>query len=283
MIRDNALILSMTFRMHYTTDIRQADLRLVKALRWLSPVNPVAKLQAFRRDRQGGTGNWLFDLPEMSQWLDNSKEALWIYGIPGAGKTTLSTLVVDEVLYRKRSKSVGTAYFYVRHDDTESHKPWHVLGSLISQLARQNSTALAHVMEIYTHALTNGSLTSASDSDDLDNLLYQVAESFEYIYIMIDGLDECGPLFDSNRRRLIHTLSELHHIGESSVNTIIFSRDEHDIRMQLSATGFRNVSIAATSADLRLFTNAWLPSLEIQSEMLKIEIVDSLVEQAKGM
>ena len=241
------------------------------------------KLQTFRRDRQGGTGKWLFDLPEMSHWLDNPKEALWIYGIPGAGKTILSTLVVEEVLNRNRSESIGTAYFYIRHDDSESHKPWNVLGSLISQLARQNPTALTNVMEIYTQALANGSLATSLDDDDLNELLYQVVQNFECIYIMIDGLDESGPVFDSCRKRLIDTVSNLHHIRKSSVRTLVFSRDEHDIRKRLSATGFRAVSIAATSADLRLFTNAWLPSLEIQSETLKIEIVDSLVEQANGM
>ena len=241
------------------------------------------KLQAFRRDRQSGTGRWLFDLPEMSQWLDNSNEALWIYGIPGAGKTILSTLVVDEVLYRKRSKSVGTAYFYIRYDDSESHKPWNVLGSLIAQLARQNSTALAIVMEIFTQTTANGSSATRLDGDDLDQLLYRVLQSFQCIYIMIDGLDECGLVFDSCRKRLINIVSGLHRIRVTSVHTLVFSRDEHDIRKQLSATGFRSVSIAATSSDLRLFTNAWLPSLEIQSEKLKMEIVDSLVEQANGM
>ena len=266
-----------------TADIHDADMPPVKALRWLSPVDTAVKLQAFRRERQRGTGTWLFDLPEMSYWLENSREALWIYGIPGAGKTILSTLVVDEIFSRKRSESIGTAYFYIRHDDSESHKPWNLLGSLISQLARQNSIALANVMETYTQALANESLATSLDGDDLSQLLYQVVQNFECIYIMIDGLDESGPIFDSCRKGLIDTVSELHHIEGSSVRTLVFSRDEHDIRKRLSATAFRAVSIAATSADLRLFTNAWLPSLEIQSETLKIEIVDNLVEQAKGM
>ncbi|KAL8792029.1 MAG: hypothetical protein Q9195_005370 [Heterodermia aff. obscurata] len=254
-----------------------------KVLQRISPVDPAAKLQAFRRDRQDGTGTWLFNLPEMMHWLDISNEALWIYGIPGAGKTILSTLVVDEVLSRKRSESIGTAYFYIRHDDTESHKPWNVLGSLISQLARQSSTALAYAMDSYTQSPSRYHDGTWAESHNLDPLLHKILEAFASVYIMIDGLDECGSIFDKNRKVLINTVSELHHIQQCSIRTLVFSRDEHDIRKQLSVTGFRNVSIAATSADLRLFTNAWLPSLEIQSERLKIEIVDSLVEQANGM
>lgn len=60
-----------------------ADGHLEKALSWLSSVNPAWKLQAFRRDRQEGTGDWLFDLPEMSYWLENKNAALWVWGIPG--------------------------------------------------------------------------------------------------------------------------------------------------------------------------------------------------------
>lgn len=136
-----------------------------KALAWLSPVDPICKHRAFKRERQAGTGTWLFDLPEMINWLESPNNALWIYGIPGAGKTTLSTLVVDKILTRKRSNSVGTAYFYVRHDDKESHKPPNVLGSLISQLARHNREALADVMKLYTQHQTHGFV--APDEEDL--------------------------------------------------------------------------------------------------------------------
>ena len=117
----------------------------------------------------------------------------------------------------------------------------------------------------------------------MEQLLLKVLKVFTSVYIMIDGLDECGKIFDQHRQATIDTISLLHHTGESSVHTLVFSRDEYDIRKQLTATGFGNVSIAAKSADLRLFTNAWLPSLEIQSDNLKVEIVDSLVEQANGM
>ncbi|KAL8835231.1 MAG: hypothetical protein Q9170_003393 [Blastenia crenularia] len=179
-----------------------------KDLAWLSTVSPALKLNDFQRERQPGTGTWLFDLPEFSNWLETSNNALWIYGIPGAGKTILSTLVVDEVLRHIRSELVGTAYFYIRHDDKESHKTCNVLGSLLAQLARQNYSALAEIMEL---------------------------------------------------------------------------RDEHDIRKKLSATDFQTVSIAATSADIRLFASAWLPSLEVRGEKLRAEIVDTLVEEAHGI
>lgn len=253
------------------------------ALAWLSSVNPASKLQGFRRERQPGSGRWLFDLAEMAAWLENSNSALWIYGIPSAGKTILSTLVMNEVLTRKRSSSIGTAYFYIRHDDKDSQIPSNVLGSIISQLARQNSAALDDVVELHTKHLREGSLTTIPDDDDLIMLLFGISKYFMNTFIMINGLDECRVAFDRERKRLIDVLSEVHRNEKCQIHTLIFSRDELDIRKRLTAMGFQTVSIAATSADLRLFVNAWLPSLDIQSETLKVEVVDRLVDEANGM
>ncbi len=252
-----------------------------KALAWLSPVDPTWKHRAFKVEREAGTGTWLFDLPEMTNWLESPHDALWVYGIPGAGKTTLSTLVVDEVLTRKRSNSVGTAYFYIRHDDKESQKPSSVLGSLISQLARHNREALADLMKLYTQYQTYG--LAAPDEEDLEKKLHKISQHFMEVYIMIDGLDECGSLYDADRRRLVKAVAGFHTIKEGSVRTLVFSRKERDIEKEFIRMQFHSVSIAAASGDLRLFANAWSGDLDVHSEGLKAEIIDALVKQAKGM
>lgn len=250
---------------------------------WLSIVDPTVKLQKFRRERQRGTGTWLFDRPEMIRWLDSSNDALWIYGIPGAGKTMLSTLVVDEVLTRKRSQTIGTAYFYIRHDDRDSHEPSNVLGSLMAQLARQNPSALSEIMELYAEKRKQGLMISALEDDDLCQKLIDLTQHFTETYIMLDGLDECGQTFDATRIRLLNAMVRIPDNGQRSIRTLIFSRDEQDIRKQLTNMNFRSISIAAASADLRLSASAWLPCLNIRSERLKREIVDTLVDEANGM
>ena len=261
----------------------KTDNVLERALAWLSPVNPAQKLQNFRQERQRGTGTWLFDLPEMTEWLETPNAALWIYGIPGAGKTILSTLVIDEVLNCKRSDSVGTAYFYIRHDDTDSHMSRNVIGSLVAQLARQNSFALDDVVQLYAQNNDHKSLATAPEENELNEQLIKLTRHFTNTYIVIDGLDECGSAFDADRKRLIDFVAGLHDNHNKPIRTLIFSREERDIRQRLTEMEYSVVSIAATSADLRLFTSAWIPSLKIQSESLKIEIVDALVNQANGM
>ena len=219
----------------------------------------------------------------MSNWLEGRHRALWIYGIPGAGKTILSTLVVDEVLTRKRSRSVGTAYFYVKHDDQASHSPSNILGSLISQLARQKSEILDIIMGLRAKHPQSASLSMALEDYELVELLYTSSEYFTDTIIMIDGLDECGPALDNDRKRFLDALAELHEDDKCSINILILSRDEIDIRKRLGDTGYQMVSIAATSGDLRLYVNAWVLSLEIRSEDLKVEVVHTLIDQVNGM
>ena len=256
---------------------------LRKDLSWLSPVNPAQKHRAFARDRQQGIGLWLFDLPEMTHWLNSSNAGLWIYGIPGAGKTTLSTLVVDEILNRKRSNSVGTAYFYVRHDDKDSHNPSNVLGSLICQLACQNSDALEEFMDLHAQHHAWGSSVPPPPDDELLEKLRDLSHHFSNTFVMIDGLDECGSALDRNRTHLIDKVAKLNDVKAGSIRTLIFSREEYDIKEMLTSRKFEAVSVAATSAELTLFANAWLGELNIRSERLKIEIVDTLVAEANGM
>ena len=277
------MALELFFLFSFFLQLNALTETLETALAWLSHVNPTLKHQAFKRDRHPGTGTWLFDLPEMTNWLDSPNDALWIYGIPGSGKTTLSTLVVDEVLSRVRSECTATAYFYVRHDDKDSHELAHVFGSLISQLACQNTEALANLVNLYTQYARRGPHVTVPDDQQLIETLRDISGHFKETYIMIDGLDECRSLFDSCRERLIDAVASLSDNEGKSIRTLIFSRDARDIRTRFSQKSFHTVSIAASLADLRLFTNSWLARLNIRSEKLKIDILETLVNEAKGM
>jgi ribosomal protein S16 len=40
--------------------------------------------------RQPGTGVWFTEGPQFKHWVETPKAKLWLYGIPGAGKTVLT-------------------------------------------------------------------------------------------------------------------------------------------------------------------------------------------------
>lgn len=68
----------------------QHSKKTMNILNWFAPNNPATKHSEFRRDYQEGTGYWILETPEYIEWLKTRNSALWIHGIPGAGKTILA-------------------------------------------------------------------------------------------------------------------------------------------------------------------------------------------------
>src|SRR5204862_1056383 len=115
-------------------------------LNWLSPVSPLQRHQTARKIYQKGTGRWFIDSPDFIHWAKTRNSAIWLYGIPGAGKTILSSLVIEELFSLQDN---GVAFYYCDYKDATSQEPINVLGSLAKQLALQEPRALAIVKDFY--------------------------------------------------------------------------------------------------------------------------------------
>ncbi len=66
-----------------------------EVLDWLTPVDYGPQQSDYLRRRQQGTGQWLLDSEEFKGWLSTGDQTLFCPGIPGAGKTILTSIVVD--------------------------------------------------------------------------------------------------------------------------------------------------------------------------------------------
>ena len=110
---------------------RQEDLEI---LDWLTPIDYTNQQCDLINRRQRGTGQWLLDSPEFKTWMDTKKQTLFCPGIPGAGKTILTSIVVDDLCNRFQDGSVGIAYIYCNFRRQE--KADDLLASLLKQLAQ---------------------------------------------------------------------------------------------------------------------------------------------------
>ncbi|KAF2182132.1 hypothetical protein K469DRAFT_520620, partial [Zopfia rhizophila CBS 207.26] len=50
-----------------------------------------------------GTGQWLLDSKEFQTWLKTSNQTLFCLGILGAGKTILTSIVVDDLIIQSQN------------------------------------------------------------------------------------------------------------------------------------------------------------------------------------
>ncbi|KAI9729156.1 MAG: hypothetical protein M1834_007063 [Cirrosporium novae-zelandiae] len=65
--------------------------------RWLSPPDPESNYPKALKTRKSGTGTWFIQSQEFEDWKLKKSPFLWLHGIPGCGKTVLSSTVIEEI------------------------------------------------------------------------------------------------------------------------------------------------------------------------------------------
>ncbi|PSN59256.1 hypothetical protein BS50DRAFT_641131 [Corynespora cassiicola Philippines] len=84
--------------------------------RWLSPPEPSTNYNKALQQRQEGTGSWFLHSDAFNMWKSQRNSFLWLYGIPGCGKTILSSTIIEHL----RSLSTQPLlYFYFDFTDSE--------------------------------------------------------------------------------------------------------------------------------------------------------------------
>ena len=255
-------------------------------LKSFAKVDPRINHEMSRKLWSPGTGLWLTEGQEFRQWLNTRNARLWLYGIPGAGKTVLAASVIESVIEetsRTASRSTAAAYFYCDYKDIAKQDLSNILGSLAQQFAKQDEESFAKLRKFYETHNPEHRLDFKYDSETLLDLLSAMTLDFDCAMIIVDGLDECG----TNTPQVVDALTTLNDGGDSTVKTILFSRDEIDIRERLD--NFTQVSIAAQRSDLKLYVGAEIDDrmrkkrLRIKDQSLKAHIMERLVEGAEGM
>ncbi|KAH6909911.1 hypothetical protein BKA70DRAFT_179396 [Coprinopsis sp. MPI-PUGE-AT-0042] len=84
-----------------------------------------------------GTGVWLLKTDKFLIWLDpnGNLKILWGIGIPGAGKTVLASIIINELEIRARAANgqICVAYIYVRYGDSADLTVRDILEILVKQ------------------------------------------------------------------------------------------------------------------------------------------------------
>ncbi|KAF3270847.1 hypothetical protein TWF217_007122 [Orbilia oligospora] len=74
-------------------------------LNWLTPNDYSLQQNDICRNKRAGTGKWLLNSSEYQYWLATEKQTLFCPGIPGAGKTALTSTIISDLYSRFREKS----------------------------------------------------------------------------------------------------------------------------------------------------------------------------------
>ncbi|PTB55060.1 hypothetical protein M431DRAFT_508483 [Trichoderma harzianum CBS 226.95] len=227
-----------------------------KILEWLSDSDYSRQHNDNIYRRQKGTGQWLLNSKEYQDWLSTSKQKLFCPGIPGAGKTILTAIVIDNLHTRSLDDStVGIAYHYCNFKRQEEQTAVSLMASLLKQLCSYQRSLPDVVKAVHKKHRVNKTRPSL---EDISIALQSVASIYSKVFIAIDALDECQP---TERSVFLSKLFDLQ--AKAEIN--IFATSRPILEVEKFFNGCQSIDIVATQDDVYKYIDgniSQLPSFQ---------------------
>ncbi|KAL1847874.1 hypothetical protein Plec18170_008284 [Paecilomyces lecythidis] len=257
----------------------QNDQLTRKILDWLSPVNYTAQHSDHLSKHHPGTARWFMESLEFQNWVTKPKQTLYCPGIPGAGKTTLTSVVIDELdtLYGD-DNSVGIAYIYFSFSRSHEQRIQDILASLLKQLVRKQLPLPDPVKRLYDQHHDRGTRPM---HESLSRTLGTIAHRYEKVFIIIDALDECYST-DACRDMLLSEIFSLQ--SQSDVRFLATSRSIPEIMMRFD--GKPSLEVRANHHDVQTYIKDNIGRFKLfvaQNDELQNEIIQHITDVVDGM
>ncbi|TFY52102.1 hypothetical protein EVG20_g10704, partial [Dentipellis fragilis] len=261
------------------------DEELQKCYDWLSPPDPSINynLAQEKKGNMKTTGQWILHDSRFTAWMQGSHSSLWIYGIPGSGKSVLCSTIIKNLLETCKSETSAVVYFYFDFNDPSKQNFRNMLGSLLMQLASQNLGARSMLKQLWK---THNSGHEQPGLDSLQNVLGDVLVQLDAAYIVLDALDEC--LEDQRHYSLFLLVETMMLDSQYSVHFLCTSRAKVDIKDFLETKMAHTLALDTSLVhdDIAQYLSSVLSKdifLSNVSEALKAQIQETLLKNADGM
>ncbi|KFY72189.1 hypothetical protein V499_07656 [Pseudogymnoascus sp. VKM F-103] len=274
-------ILASLDQLHVRQDSQERHKEHDVVLDWITPLNYGPQHNDFINRRHVGTGKWLLESPEFKEWVETSK-TLFCPGMPGAGKTILTSVVIDELNNRfQDDKSIGVAYLYCNFRRQHEQRAEELLASLLKQLIQRQRSIPNNVQTLYNRY--KWEKKQMSFAEILSSLRLVATTIYSRVFIIVDALDECQ-VSDSGRTKFLEAILNLQAECKTRINIFATSRFIPEIRERFTDAIQRE--IVAHPDDVRRYIDGHiqgLPRCVRQSPDLQDEIKKRIANAVDGM
>ncbi|KAL8726718.1 MAG: hypothetical protein Q9181_005945, partial [Wetmoreana brouardii] len=192
-----------------------------ETLGWLSADEDIQEefLHRLADQRQVGTCDWILTRPEINVWIEDndSNPTVWMTGIPGAGKSFLCSLIIQNL---KTHEDRSVIYYFCGQKSSDQNALSSLLRTLAVQLLSQNLELAPLIHQAF---LQKG---SGRSSPTIKKILKEIMTSVKTVRIVLDGIDEWD---QTAQQDILKTLTELQKHGGDNCKLLVSSRKEPSI------------------------------------------------------
>jgi Cdc6-like AAA superfamily ATPase len=200
--------------------------RQKKIERWLSPPDPSTNHNEALQQRHEGSGLWFLHGHAFAKWRRQRNSFLWLNGIPGCGKTILSSAIIKELSNTLPSEPL--LYFYFTFNNTGKQTLENMVRSLISQLYYKRRDTWSELDSLFS-SCQDGHRQATCES--LNKALLHMIEQVKEVWLVLDALDECSTRRGPSIEGLLSWIREVLNSEQRNVHLLVTSRPEQDIEV----------------------------------------------------
>ncbi|KAG9661586.1 purine and uridine phosphorylase, partial [Aureobasidium melanogenum] len=262
----------------------KADARYHRIQSWLSPPDHTTNQNEALSKRHEGTGQWFVTSAVFTAFKEGKVPFLWLSGIPGCGKTILSSSIIEDLQQTSSVSSAVLLYFYFDFTEVRKQTLDNALRSLLWQLTKCGGSSFREVEKLYESCKSGQNQTS---TQSLIRGLESVLQSAGRVTIVLDALDEC-----TTRPDLLQWLAEMSVKNSSGIQIIATSRREYDIEDAFAKWLTNDVMLSIqqleVDQDIQAYVHARIrsdPNLQRwrSKPLVQEQIEEELMKKAQGM
>ncbi|KZL84343.1 hypothetical protein CI238_11683 [Colletotrichum incanum] len=256
-------------------------------LRWLSSVPYIQHHKHHSQQRLPGTGQWLLRHPRLTDWLSSSSSSILIlHGIPGCGKTSLASLVIDA--YRTNLACsprpvAPVAYFYCSRSTSEPGRSdaGEIMRSLVRQIAtgHENNGQTSNPLIVHASVMAEferRQAQAARDGFDTERLsasdcvtIIRTFTASEPLTIIVDAIDEVA---EDDLDTLVSALQDVVRQSENVTKILLTNRDDGQLFSLLPRASRIRISSADVQGDMTKFVEHEVSTAIRQRRLLGGEV-----------
>lgn len=258
--------------------------KLMDMCNWLYPSDVQQQLRGSLRTFKDSRPSWYLDNKAFKEWEAGiaSSRTLWCPGNPGAGKTVLSSFLIDELREKYTGSGSAAAIFFCNYkvQQSEEQTANAIIRCLSRQLLEQESQLFSFVEQYRESSAITRSESQAQIADDQE-LMRILVSDLKNSFIIIDALDECA---DREKTKLMRHLNTL--LSETpSMRLLVTSRENQ----QHIFSQVPRMDIMARDEDIKSFLQSRIENIDplsALSELSKDEltgICNKVIERSFGV